>query len=941
MAHRPVPACQNRYGARPPAGSARATPGDVAVIEIRLLGPPQVLRDGVPVRFDTRKALAVLARLALAGGPRPRDAVADLLWPDQDLAHARGALRRTLSTIRSALGPDCVVAGRDHVALAPGLDVDVLRFRGLAAQSKFEEAAEAAGGDLLEGFVVRDAPGFETWVEGEAHAVRQELVAVLARLSADREAAGDLAGALRVVRRWLALEPLQEPAHQATIRLLAGTGDRAGALHQYRECVRTLSRELGVPPLQETTALYEAVSAGTTSTAAGPASSRPPDPAPTPRPVPFVGRDAELRRLRDELARARDGGRVVLVRGEAGIGKTRLVEELVAAARAAGGVALVGRGYQDESALAYGPVLDLVRARLDQDPAALDALPPAARDDVARLLGTLREVPAGEPGPGEQTRFLGSVWEALRLAASAGDGPGVLVVDDAHLADEATLALLGFGVRRPARHPLLVLLTWRSPHDHPLLRTLAAAVRDGHGAVVELEPLDLDAVGRITRSVRPDAGDPDVVARLHGTTQGVPLLLLEYLGSVDPRDHEWDVPTGVRELVRGRLDRVSETARQVLTAAAVIGRSFEPPVVQAVSGRSEEETADAVDALVAHGLVRESGAAYDFGHDQVRVVAYDDAGTARRRLLHGRAADALAATPAAAARHLGLAGRTADAAAAHVAAAEQARAVYANASAAEHLRAALALDPPEPSALHAALGDLHVLDGGYRAAVTSYETAAASARPERLADLEHRLGQVHHRRGDDALATVHLEAALHATPDDRPADRARITADLSVSRLATGDVDGATGLAAGALALAERSGDLAARGQAHNLLGMLATTRSALDDARRHLETSRELADRLDDVGARVAVLNNLALVQRAAGDLDAATALTRAALDLCTTQGDRHREAALHNNLADLLHARGEDEEAMTHLKAAVAVFAEVGAEDEPRPQVWRLVRW
>ena len=128
------------------------------------------------------------------------------------------------------------------------------------------------------------------------------------------------------------------------------------------------------------------------------------------------------------------------------------------------------------------------------------------------------------------------MWDALRLAASAGDGPGVLVVDDAHLADEATLALLGFGVRRPARHPLLVLLTWRSPHDHPLLRTVAAAVRDGNGAVVDLDPLDLDAVGRITRSVRPDAGDPDVVARLHGTTQGVPLLLLEYLGSVDPHD---------------------------------------------------------------------------------------------------------------------------------------------------------------------------------------------------------------------------------------------------------------------------------------------------------------------------------------------------------------------------------------------------------------------
>ena len=266
--------------------------------------------------------------------------------------------------------------------------------------------------------------------------------------------------------------------------------------------------------------------------------------------------------------------------------------------------------------------------------------------------------------------------------------------------------------------------------------------------------------------------------------------------------------------MRGRLDRVSETARQVLTAAAVIGRSFEPPVVQAVSGRSEEETADAVDALVAHGLVRESGPAYDFGHDQVRVVAYDEAGTARRRLLHGRAADALAGTPAAAARHLELAGRAAEAAAAHVAAAEQARAVDANTSAAEHLWSAPALDPPEPSALHAALGDLDVLGGGYRAAVTSYETAAATAPPEWLADLEHRLGQVHHRRGDDALATVHLEAALQATPDD--AARGPGPDHRRPQRQpARGRRRGRRHRAGHACprALADRSGDLAAPGQ--------------------------------------------------------------------------------------------------------------------------------
>ncbi len=912
------------------------------MIEIRLLGPPQVLRDAVPVRFDTRKAVAVLAHLALSGGPRPRDAVADLLWPDHDLTHARGALRRTLSTIRAALGPGLLDTDRDHVSLppGPGLRVDVLRFRELARAGQDHEAAELVTGDLLEGFVVREAPAFETWMEAQAQAVRGELLAVLARLTDSRAAEGDHPGALSAARRRLDLDPLQEPAHQALIRLQAATGDRAAALHQYRECVRTLSRELGVPPLRETTELYEAISSGASLPAhAGDATPPAPQVAGTPR-TPFVGRDDELAAMLSAYEQVGPGGRVVLVRGEAGIGKTRLAEELVGRLSHRGVGSLVARTYEGEAALAYGPVVELLSARLEADPAALDGLPEHARRDVGRLLGDGR-VPESTPSsrPGEQARFLASLWEALVRLTSEG-APGTLVVDDVHLADEATMALLAFGIRRTARHPVLIVLTWRSPHDHGLLRTVSAAVRDGRGTLLDLDPLDVGSVARIARSVRPDASAPGLAERLHVTTHGVPLLLVEYLGAVDPDQPEWEVPTGVRELVRARLDRVSETGRQVLTAAAVIGRSFDPPTVQAVSGRSDEETADAVDVLVAHGLVRESGAAYDFCHDQVRQVAYDDAGTARRRLLHSRAAEALSASPATAARHLELAGRDVEAARAHVTAAEQARRVFANASAGEHLRAALTLGHPDPGALHVALGDLHVLDGSYRAAVTSYETAAATGGAA-LGEIEHRLGQVHHRRGDHALALAHLGAALEATSADEPAVQARITSDLSVSRLAAGDLSAAADLGLDALRLAESSGDLAARGQAHNLLGMLAAERSSLEEARSHLETSRDLAEQVRDVGARVAVLNNLALVHRATGDLASATTLTRAALDLCAAQGDRHREAALHNNLADLLHARGDAEGAMRHLKTAVAIFADVGAEDEPRAEVWKLVRW
>ncbi|MDX6555392.1 MAG: hypothetical protein QOD86_1587, partial [Miltoncostaeaceae bacterium] len=221
-------------------------------VVIRLLGPPEILRDGRPVRVDTRKAVALLAYLVLTGRPHSRDALAELLWPGHDESHARGALRRTLSTLRGAVG-DALEAGREQVALRPGaLDVDVERFRA-GALGDAEEAVALYRGDLLAGFALRDSAEFEHWVALEADLLRRELAGALDRageLAADRR---DWAGAIRAARRRLELDPLQETAHRQLIGLLARSGDRAAALAQYRECVRALNRELGVGPLPETT----------------------------------------------------------------------------------------------------------------------------------------------------------------------------------------------------------------------------------------------------------------------------------------------------------------------------------------------------------------------------------------------------------------------------------------------------------------------------------------------------------------------------------------------------------------------------------------------------------------------------------------------------------------------------------------------------------------
>jgi tetratricopeptide (TPR) repeat protein len=660
----------------------------------------------------------------------------------------------------------------------------------------------------------------------------------------------------------------------------------------------------------------------------------------------FVGRDDDLRALRRLYDGIGADGRVVLLEGEAGIGKTRLAEELIFDLRRSGAQVLTGRAYEDESGLAYSPLVDALRDRLRDGDDWLGGVPRQALHEAARLVPDLvSDRPAGNDTatdrPGAETRFLAGVWDTVAAAAS-GSAPGVLVVDDAQWADDATLGLLAYGLRRLAGRPLLVVLTWRTPMDHPLRGVAVAVARAGGGKVLRLERLDENAVDALVRTARPDEDDPVVARRLWETTEGVPLLLVEYLRALsdEPGDRT-SLPTGARQLLRARLDPISETGRQVLAAAAVLGRSFGVDTVRAVSGRTDEETVTALEEAVGRGLLREGRDHYDFAHDLLRAIALDETSLARRRLLHGRAAEALRGPAAVVARHLQMSGRDHDAALAFREAGEQAQAVFANAEALDHFRAALALGHPDRTAVQTAVGDLQTVMGNYADALVSLETAAAGSGPDELGPVERRLGRLHLRRGEFSLAEAHLRAALAATSSSDTAARAGITADLALTRHSQDDRQEARALAHQSRALAERAGDVRALCQAHNLLGILATADGDLDAALDDLRRSRALADEIGDRDLSVAALNNQALAERARGDLRRATDLTVTALSLCAVVGDRHREAALHNNLADLLQASGRSEEAMAHLKSAVEIFAEVGADDEPQPEIWKLVRW
>jgi len=956
-------------------------------LTISLLGTPVVLLDDVPIQVDTRKAVALLAYLAMSSGPQSREVLAALLWPDNDGSSARAALRRTLSALNRALAGHALHIDRTMVCLldVEGVWVDVTRFRRLVGRAgsnevdvdQLAEAVALVRGDFMAGFALRDTPEFDDWQFFQAEGLRRELAATLDKLITGYVDRGQWDAAISQARHRLALDPLHEPAHRTLMELYHRTGQRSAALRQYRECVRVLEQELAVPPLEETTLLYQAIKERPEVETTGQARTLqhvpvPPTPVP-PRHTgrtPLAGRAPEWEVLLKMYGACAHDGHVVAIEGEAGVGKTRLAEDFLTAVREQGGQTLAARCYQGETGLAYAPIVTLLRVvvrRLTQT-GDLQALAPHVRREIARLLpeaSVLRDdltpvTPLDTPAA--QARFLDSITSAI-FAACDGHVPSVLFLDDVQWADAASVEALSYLTRRLQGHSLLVLLTWRTeemPASHPLHQLVAQAQREDSGRTLSLGRLSRSAVNEWVAAVTGESAN-ELAAQLYQETEGLPLFLGEYLHALptDPgvllRDH-LPLPGGVRDVLHARLHRAGEAGQQLLSAGAVLGRSFDFDTLRAASGRDEETVIVGLEDLIAQGLVQElhdpgvaGSPVYDFYHEKLRALVYEETSLARRRLLHRRVAETLAterrgaqgpgARPGQIAHHLQLAGQETEAARWWFEAGEYARSLYANREALSHFQTALALGHPDEATLHEVIGDMHTLLGEYGSALQSYETAAAIAIAG-SSTIERKLGDVYQRRGEwDLAESAYTSALEHACS---VAERARLFADLSMVAYHQGQLDQAVDRARQALSMSGTDGEPQALAQAHNILGILTHGRGDQSLARDHLLRSSALAEGIGDAGIRAAALNNLALVYGRDGDVEAALAFGETALELCITQGDRHREAALHNNLADLLNAAGRTGEAIDHLKQAVTIYAEIGVEGGAvQPQIWKLAEW
>jgi len=601
---------------------------------------------GDPVHLRSRKHLALLVYLVLnPDRDHPRERLASLFW-ESEPAQARHSLSQAIYDIRSNLPRARFDATVNHVALEAGSVTSEAR--------RFEEAVRAGDAakavDLYSGAFAPDLEGvsttdFERWVEDERNRLQRLAEMAFCRYVAECDDRARWGEMCTVALRLLDMNPLNEEAHRAFMRGMWLQGDQHGALEHFRKVEPLLDDELPEGVSGETRRVVERIR-----------SSRPdlgrPEPQRPERPR-LVGRRREFSRLKEALAGLEDGqGGVLVLRGEPGIGKTRLLEEIRELARLKGVFTLESRCFAAESDVAYGPLVE--------------GLLPVARENAREngsaptyhQLGVLFPDHFPDPGPARRNELEADAGRrrlyeetSLLLGRACDRTPRLWIVEDLHWMDGSSAALLHYVSRRLAGRPLLVLVSVRA--DEELEEATESLLDDwdgqGRAEFLEIEGLSDDEVSDLVRQVRPDLSEAmaETIRRLAG---GNPFFALEMVSAAGELE-EWgstqrtsrDLLTrSLRSLIGVRLKGLDLEAVRLLETIAILERHALPFLVARTTNLSTGRVAEIGRTLYSRGLLHDDDGRLEFPHDITREYVYSNMGELQRAALHLVAGEVLA-----------------------------------------------------------------------------------------------------------------------------------------------------------------------------------------------------------------------------------------------------------------------------------------------------------
>ncbi len=619
--------------------------------------------------WTRRKAHTLFARLALEPSRRLlKDQALDLLWPDQPPSSASNNLYRTLHALRQTLdahfgdgSADAVFTFEDGVlTLAESVWVDAAEFErlctaaipesrtpqsGAQAVSNPERALSLYRGDLLPDDL------YAEWTLAPRESLRRLHREASLAVASHRRDEREYAGAIALLAPLLERDRADEPVHRELMRVYVLAGRRHDALRQYQACVNALAAELDVPPEPETTALYDRILSGELAPPPTPVPAADTAPAPiafeVERGMPFVGRDAELETLNAWLTAARQGqGRTILIAGDSGVGKTRLAFEALRACAASGMITLFGAAYEQEGQLAYQPFVESFDRYLTEH-------------QRPRSDNPITHFKRGSLDPQqEQWALFNAAAEFLSGLAREARAPLVLLIDDLHAADEASLRLYHYLARQTRKSPVVLLAAYRidlADIGTPFGSLVNALYRERLSETLSLRQLPQEAIAQLLAHTLGGEAAPALVSAVYDIAEGNPFFVQEISQSlisenrIEHRNGHWHLregaelrmPAGLSGLLRERVASLGGPAETALSAAAVIGREFGFDVLRGVASLPDGELLDAIDTALPHRLLEETETGYRFRHALIRQALYDALSRARRARLHGLVAETI------------------------------------------------------------------------------------------------------------------------------------------------------------------------------------------------------------------------------------------------------------------------------------------------------------